>query len=1016
MKIYRISLAAILTAALTLTIPSMAPTQAAQPSAPVPSPGAMPNAVPGTNTPAVDDGDVRAIAKVGSTMVVGGNFTSVAGQPRSKVFAFNASTGALSTTFHPAVTGAVFSVIPGPVANTVYLGGQFTAVGGTAVNDLVLVRTTDGSIVTSFQAPSLLSGQVNDLVLRGNRLYLAGTFPKVGGVNHAGLAALNATTGALDPFMNVQLSGHHNDTGGGAQGAVGPWGIDVTPDGSKMVVIGNFKVADGLPRDQVALIELTGASAAVQANWNTSRFAPLCFNWAFDSYVRGVSFSPDGSYFAIAATGGPNFGTLCDAVSRWETNATGSDVQPTWVNESGGDTVWAVSITDTAIFVGGHQRWANNPNGGDSAGAGAVPRPGLQALEPISGRPLQWNPGRNPPGKSVYALLATADGLYVGSNTDWIGNRKYKRQKLAFFPYAGGVPVADTTVGELPGAVYLGGSQATNVLYRVNAGGPTLPSLDSGPDWAGDSDADSPYRNGGSNTGAWDPVPSVDGSVPASTPRAVFNTERWDPGDGDEMEWQFPVVSGSPIEVRLYLANRCSCTSDVGSRVFDVDLNGQPWINDEDLVADVGDQTGTMKSLDLTAPASGTITISFRHEVENTLVNGIEIVRTDITPPTTNVLYRVNAGGPTIQSLDGGQNWSGDSDADSPFRNSENNAAGWDPVQTVDSTVPDTTPSAIFDSERWDGGEGDEMQWQFPVASGTPVEVRLYLANRCTCTSDVGSRVFDVELNGQLWINDEDLVADVGDQTGTMKKIQLNVPASGEINLRFVHQVENPLVNGIEIVRTDVNPDAGTGANSLKAVAFDGTTAGSPQDVANGGILWSRVRGAFMVGNTVFYGYTDGFLYSRSFNGTTFGAAKKIDPYHDPVWANVDNNLGGTFNGASPSLYSQMPNVTGMYYSDGRLYYTLFGDSELHWRWFSPDSGIVDERSEVVPSSVSFGDANGMFVSGGSLYYVSKTDGNMRKVAFSNGEVTGASSIVSGPARMASTGATGPSSSTGERT
>ena len=30
---------------------------------------------------------------------------------------------------------------------------------------------------------------------------------------------MNATTGALDPFMNVQFAGHHNDTGSGAQGA-----------------------------------------------------------------------------------------------------------------------------------------------------------------------------------------------------------------------------------------------------------------------------------------------------------------------------------------------------------------------------------------------------------------------------------------------------------------------------------------------------------------------------------------------------------------------------------------------------------------------------------------------------------------------------------------------------------------------------------------------------------------------------------------------------------------------------
>ena len=60
----------------------------------------------------------------------------------------------------------------------------------------------------------------------------AGTFSTVAGKAHAGLASLNATTGALDPFINVQFAGHHNDSGSGAQGWVGPWDIDVTPNGA----------------------------------------------------------------------------------------------------------------------------------------------------------------------------------------------------------------------------------------------------------------------------------------------------------------------------------------------------------------------------------------------------------------------------------------------------------------------------------------------------------------------------------------------------------------------------------------------------------------------------------------------------------------------------------------------------------------------------------------------------------------------------------------------------------------
>ena len=89
--------ASVALAMMTLTTALVVPASAAQPSVPGPTPGAMPNVVPSAITPQVGDGDVRAIAQVGSTMVIGGNFTSVGGQARSRIAAFNATSGALSS-------------------------------------------------------------------------------------------------------------------------------------------------------------------------------------------------------------------------------------------------------------------------------------------------------------------------------------------------------------------------------------------------------------------------------------------------------------------------------------------------------------------------------------------------------------------------------------------------------------------------------------------------------------------------------------------------------------------------------------------------------------------------------------------------------------------------------------------------------------------------------------------------------------------------------------------------------
>ena len=241
--------------------------------------------------------------------------------------------------------------------------------------------------------------------------------------------------------MNIQLTGHHNDSGSGAQGPVGPRKIAISPDGSRMIAIGNFKYANGILHDQILNV-LIGAqpAATIDPNWNTAAYTAYCFNGAFDTYMKDVDFSPDGSYFAVGVTGGRGTNTdgtrstAATSVARWNTADTGSDVRPIWADYTGQDTIESVAVTGTAVYVGGHQRWMNNPNGFDYAGAGAVPRPGLAALDPISGVPLAWNPGRNPRGIGATALLATSTGLWVGSDTTYIGNYQYYRGRIALLP------------------------------------------------------------------------------------------------------------------------------------------------------------------------------------------------------------------------------------------------------------------------------------------------------------------------------------------------------------------------------------------------------------------------------------------------------------------------------------------------------------------------------------------------------------------------------------------------------
>lgn len=97
--------------------------------------------------------------------------------------------------------------------------------------------------------PNTNFGQVEALVKRGNRLFVAGGFTKIGKNSRNGMASVTATTGAVTNYVTFAFTGHHNDTGSGAQGWVGPTSMSITPNGKRMVVIGNFTRAGGVARD-----------------------------------------------------------------------------------------------------------------------------------------------------------------------------------------------------------------------------------------------------------------------------------------------------------------------------------------------------------------------------------------------------------------------------------------------------------------------------------------------------------------------------------------------------------------------------------------------------------------------------------------------------------------------------------------------------------------------------------------------------------------------------------------------
>ncbi|WP_243715394.1 malectin domain-containing carbohydrate-binding protein [Micromonospora sp. KC207] len=611
--------------------------------------------VPSTASPDIMDGTVFAIHDAGTKIIAAGSFTTVQNRnsdvdiPRNYVLAFDKATGAVDTAFAPVVDDEVSAVAAGPTAGTVYLAGKFNTVNGVTRRKVALVNVATGATVTSFVGPAF-NGLIEDVALAGDRLLVGGIFTTAGNANpRGGLASLNATTGALDSYLTTTLTENHNYDGvSGAKAGVGAERLALSPDGTQLVVIGNFKKADGVLHDQIVRLDL-GATVATVADWNTSRYTPRCAWKTFDSYMRDVAFAPDGSYFVVVTTGGRYSGSLCDAAARWEAAATGDEQQPTWVNYSGGDTFLSVGISEQAVYVGGHMRWLNNSLGGDSAQAGAIGRASIAALDPLNGLPLSWNPGRHPRGYGVAEMLVTPQGIWLGSDQSWIGNFQYRRERIAFFPLTGGkAPHPTTTAAGLPGTVYQAGVPAPpRVLYRVNAAGPAIASTDNGPEWSVDTSANpSPYHNTGSSTASYLALASLDATVPPGTPAALYSDERWDGTAAPEMQWDFPVPAGTEVTVRLYLANRYIGTSTPGKRVFDVTLDGTLVLDNLDLAVTPGNDIGTMRAF--TVVSDGNVDIDFGHVVQNPLVSAIEIVRAGPLPTGDEVQARSYDGAATV--------------------------------------------------------------------------------------------------------------------------------------------------------------------------------------------------------------------------------------------------------------------------------------------------------------------------------------------------------------------------------
>lgn len=419
------------------------------------------NCAPSTVTAtAVVNGEVVVAGAFTQACVPGpasdGNCTPGTLVTRNDIFAYQLGTGTIDPDFVPVLDqGPVNALAAGP-GDTVYAGGSFTTVNGAAHEGVVQLSVTpgkssDGQVVSGFGGQ--LAGYANALAFNGNALYVGGHFTSADGTPATGIARLNATTGALDSSFTFTLS--HQISGTSL--LVGT--IALSPDGSHLAIGGSFLQVDGRSQPRIAMIDTGGGlgAAATLASWSSPLLANDCSNE--HDYVNDIDFSPDGSFFVVVTTGFHSAGgpAICDAASRFETGASGTDVQPTWVNYTGGDTLHSVAVTGSVVYIGGHNRWVNNECGSNGVcEANAVLVDGISALDADTGLALPWwHPGtlRGVGVDTLTSFPAGASpdlsgGLILGTNTGTVDGSFHGENAL--FPLT-------TTAAQAPGGPILSG-------------------------------------------------------------------------------------------------------------------------------------------------------------------------------------------------------------------------------------------------------------------------------------------------------------------------------------------------------------------------------------------------------------------------------------------------------------------------------------------------------------------------------------------------------------------------------
>ena len=279
-------------------------------------------------------------------------------------------------------------------------------------------------------------------------------------------------------------------------------------------------------------------------------------------------------------------------------------------------------------------------------------------------------------------------------------------------------------------------------------------------------------------------------------PQGVYETEHWGASD-----WAIPNLNpGATYTLRLHFAE--NTFSAPGKRLFNVVVNGQQVLTDFDIFAAAGAMNkAAIESFTVRPDENGVLAIQFvPGSADQPTICAIELIPAGsdeakgpmlITGSTggTTASIAINAAGPAVGSFL----------ADTDFAGGRKGSSS----SFVDiSGVTDPAPEQVYQTQRVGTGVGSFGYFIPGLIPGATYKVRLHFAEGFFKTP--GNRLFNVAIDGQIVLNNFDIVAAAGAANkAVIEEFSVKADRYGLVMLQFLVGSANlPSVRGIQLIET----------------------------------------------------------------------------------------------------------------------------------------------------------------------------------------------------------------------